>query len=283
LRQSTQPRFHMELGLLKLVDAERLVAIEDLLAQMENKPGTPVDADAAARPKTAAVSREVPREFPGHGAAQRTPDPAHNQAARSEGSERLSPFERDIRRKKQTPGPSAHAEISPGEIPEKGPSVSATPGGEHPVPVAQGSVAVATAAKLAPIPAADTALSAQEETWTEEILRRLEEQSKPALASLLSRASGWKWGGEEVRIELTDNGLLKLLTEQDQQLLNQLATAVLGRQVRVKLLQGDRRAAEQAATNLADAVEQRARRDPGVVEFEKIFGKQVTRIRGRKE
>ncbi|MCH7978493.1 MAG: DNA polymerase III subunit gamma/tau [Acidobacteria bacterium] len=47
LRQSTQPRFHMELGLLKLVDAERLVAIEDLLAQMENKPGIPVDADAA--------------------------------------------------------------------------------------------------------------------------------------------------------------------------------------------------------------------------------------------
>ncbi|MEE8176916.1 MAG: hypothetical protein V3T65_02870 [Acidobacteriota bacterium] len=65
-------------------------------------------------------------------------------------------------------------------------------------------------------------------------------------------------------------------------MLNRLATAVLGRKVRVKLLQGDVRAAEQAATNLADAVEQRARRDPGVVEFEKIFGKQVTRIRGRK-
>jgi len=258
---------------------------------MEYKPGIPVDADAAARPKTAAVSRaavtrEVPREFPGHGAAQRPPAPTPEQDTRSE---RLSPFERDIRRKKQTPGPSAHAEISLGEIPEKGPSVSATPGGEHPVPVAQGSVAVATAAKLAPIPAAeaplspDMASSTQAEAWTAEILRRLEEQSKPALASLLSRASGWKWGGEEVRIELTDNGLLKLLTEQDQQLLNQLATAVLGRQVRVKLLQGDRRAAEQAATNLADAVEQRARRDPGVVEFEKIFGKQVTRIRGRKE
>ena len=127
-----------------------------------------------------------------------------------------------------------------------------------------------------------SALSAQEATWTGESLRRLEEQSKPALASLLSRASGWKWGGEEVRIELTDNGLVKLLTEQDRQLLNQLATAVLGRRVRVKLLKGEARAAEQAETNPADAVEERARRDPGVVEFEKIFGKQVTRIRGRK-
>ncbi len=275
LRHSTQPRFHMELGLLKLVDAERLVAIEDLLAQMENR----TDAGAAARPKPAAVSREVPRELPSHGAAQQPSAPTPEQGTRSE---RLSPFEQDVRRKKQTPDPSAHAEISPGEISEKDPSVSATPGGEHPVPVAQGSVAVATAAKLAPIPEADTASSTQEEAWTGEILRRLEEQSKPALASLLSRASGWKWGGEEVRIELADNGLVKLLTEQDRQLLNQLATAVSGRKVRVKLLQGEARAAEQAATKAADAVEQRARRDPGVVEFEKIFGKQVTRIRGRK-
>ncbi len=277
LRHSTQPRFHLELGLLKLVDAERLVAIEDLLAQMENKPGTNVDTDAAARPKTAAVSREVPS----HGAAQRPPDPTSDQAARSE---RLSPFERDLRRKKQTPEPSAHAELSPGGISEKGPSVSASSGGEHPVREAAGGIAVATAtaAKLAPIPEANAALSAQEEAWTGEVLRRLEEQSKPALASLLSRASGWKWGGEEVRIELTDNGLVQLFTEQDRLLLNQLATAVLGRKVRVKLLQGETRAAEQAETNPAGAVEERARRDPGVVEFEKIFGKQVTRIRGRK-
>ncbi|MCZ6752463.1 MAG: DNA polymerase III subunit gamma/tau, partial [Acidobacteria bacterium] len=247
LRQSTQPRFHMELGLLKLVDAERLIAIEDLLAQMENT----TDAGAAGWPKAAEVSSEAASR---RAVAQRTPDPAFNPAARSEGSERLSPFERDVRRKKQTPGPSAHAEIAPGEIAEKGPSVSATPGGEHPVPVARGSVAAATAAKLAPVPATeatlstDEALSAQEATWTGEILRRLEEQSKPALASLLSRASGWKWGGEEVSIELTDHGLVNLLTEQDRQLLNQLATAVLGRKVRVKLLKGEARAAEQVET-----------------------------------
>ena len=42
------------------------------------------------------------------------------------------------------------------------------------------------------------------------------------------------------------------------------------------------RAAEQVETEAADAVEERARRDPGVVEFEKLFGKQVTRIRGQK-
>ena len=275
LRQSTQPRFHMELGLLKLVDAERLVAIEDLLAQMENT----TDTGAAGRPKAAEVSSEAASR---HAVAQRTPDPAHNQAARSEGSERLSPFERDVRRKKQTPKTSAHAETAPGKIPEKGPPLSTASGGEYRVSVVGRPVTVATAAKRAPIPETDTASSTQQEAWIGEILRRLEEQSKPALASLLSRVSGWKFGREEVRIELADNGLVKLLTEQDRQLLNQLATAVLGRQVRVKLLQGEARAAEQAETKAADAVEERARRDPGVVEFEKIFGKQVTRIRGRK-
>ena len=117
LRHSTQPRFHMELGLLKLVDAERLIPIEDLLAQMENR----ADAGAAARPKAAGDPRNVPGvEAPRRSAARRTKHPAPDQAAPSEGSGRLSPFERDVRRKKPVPESSAHAGTSPEEIRRKG-------------------------------------------------------------------------------------------------------------------------------------------------------------------
>ena len=278
LRHSTQPRFHMELGLLKLVDAERLIPIEDLLAQMENK----ADAGIAARPKVSGDPRDVPgEEASRRSVAQRRKDPSPDQTTRSERSGRLSPFDRDVRRKKPAPEPLAHAEASPEEIPTKGPAVPATPGGEALVREAAGSVAAATATKRVPVPAAGTALSGQEEAWTEEILRRLEEQSKPALASLLARAGGWEFGEAEVRVELAGNGLIKLLTEQDRQLLNRLSEEVLGRKVRVKLLQGDTSAAARAETHAAEQAEERARRDPGVAEFERIFGKQITRIRGR--
>ena len=278
LRHSTQPRFHMELGLLKLVDAERLIPIEDLLAQMENR----ADAGAAARPKAAGDPRNVPGvEAPRRSAARRTKHPAPDQAAPSEGSGRLSPFERDVRRKKPVPESSAHAGTSPEEIPEKRPAVPSTPGGEALVREATDSVAAAAAAERVPLPAAGPALSAQEEAWTKEILRRLEDQAKPALASLLARASGWEFREAEVRVELAENGLVKLLTEQDRQLLNQLSEDVLGRKVRVKLVQGKTSAAAQTEAQAADLSKERARRDTGVAEFEKVFGKQITKIRGR--
>ncbi len=75
LHHSPQPRFHTELGLLKLVHARRLVPIEELLAKMEgggSPPGgspppggprsgpTPFERDLARRGTQAASSSAVP-------------------------------------------------------------------------------------------------------------------------------------------------------------------------------------------------------------------------------
>jgi DNA polymerase-3 subunit gamma/tau len=49
LQFSLQPRFHLEIGLLKLVQAGRLVAIEEVLAELKGEGGTKIDAGTRGR------------------------------------------------------------------------------------------------------------------------------------------------------------------------------------------------------------------------------------------
>ncbi len=58
LQFSLQPRLHVEIGLLKLVQAGRLTAIEDALAQL--KSGTPMKAEPPKAPKPVAVTPPPP-------------------------------------------------------------------------------------------------------------------------------------------------------------------------------------------------------------------------------
>ncbi|MGH9803538.1 MAG: DNA polymerase III subunit gamma/tau [Candidatus Acidiferrales bacterium] len=69
LRWSPQPRLHLELGLLKLVQAERLVPLEELLAELSGgaTPSRPADSNRPATrsnpapaPRAAAVTQSVP-------------------------------------------------------------------------------------------------------------------------------------------------------------------------------------------------------------------------------
>ncbi|MBI2817954.1 MAG: DNA polymerase III subunit gamma/tau [Acidobacteria bacterium] len=93
LRFSMEPRFQMELGLLKLVEAERLTAIEELLARAENLTAQPAP----------------------------TAEPAP-QASRPA---KLTPWEQDLLRKRQMPSapppePAAHGDDAPASSPRTG-------------------------------------------------------------------------------------------------------------------------------------------------------------------
>ena len=246
VRYSLDPRFQMELGLLKLVDAERLVAIEELLARLDTL--TPA---GAPQPITAISGPAV------------ATSPAGDKPA---ASTRLTPLEQDRLRKKQKPDVSAHA----GE-----PSQS--------------------------VPATDEAVQASslqtdesvQQVWAGEILRRLEQRSKPLLASLLADVGQWEFNDTELTIRLADNGVANVLPEADRQLLAQLVSEVLSRPVKVRLLDPKKSEKElsptqptppKGATVSADsangaAVEDQVHSDPQVQEFEKLFGKPVTGIR----
>jgi DNA polymerase III subunit gamma/tau len=129
-----EQRFHLELGLLKLVHVQRLVPIEELLSQLGVKPMSTTNTTATSRPIAAAPARSVP---------QTTPPP--------------SPFESDRSRKVPT------ASINPQTEPVR-PEPTATAGSmalarapEAPQAGPQLVVSLAASAEPAAAPTADLA------------------------------------------------------------------------------------------------------------------------------
>ena len=59
LQFSLQPRFHLEIGLLKMVQAGKLVAIEDALASIGGKPAAALPPPLAVKPQPAAAPAAV--------------------------------------------------------------------------------------------------------------------------------------------------------------------------------------------------------------------------------
>ena len=246
LRYTMEPRFYMELGLLKLVEAERLVALEELLAQSES----------AGLSRTAAE-----RDPTGPPATTRETAPANAPATATARPAGLSPFERDTLRKRQNPAISA---------------------------------ADAVAAPTAQDAARREDLPSREETWSQEILQRLEARSKHGLVSLLAGAR-WEFGETEVRLRPASAGLAAIVTDTDRQTLEAIIAEVAGKKMHLTFAEDAvgaipplrSGAAARGAAKLApapdDAAEARVREDPEVREFERLFGKPVTGIRKRKE
>ncbi len=117
-----EQRFHLELGLLKLVHVQRLIPIEDLLSQLGAKPAsTPATKPGSlssspaksptSRPESAPLPNAVER--PAVRAAQSQPQALHP-----------SPFESDRTRKVPTAGPAPSEPTTPTESP----TLSASPG-----------------------------------------------------------------------------------------------------------------------------------------------------------
>ncbi|MEN6604811.1 MAG: DNA polymerase III subunit gamma/tau [Bryobacteraceae bacterium] len=91
LQYSLQPRLHLELGLLRMVHAGRLVSIEDALAGLGPAPAAPA---APAAPSPSAAPRSAPVAPPARSApvatpAQSTPAPAQSHASDGSLKERL--------------------------------------------------------------------------------------------------------------------------------------------------------------------------------------------------
>lgn len=263
LRYSLEPRFQMELGLLKLVDAEKLVPLEDLLARMESLAASASSAEGSE-------SRSRPR-----------PVNPVREAAQASRTGARTPLEQDWARKKQTPAGSSPPGGASRET--ETPSASEEIAGADPVEETRGMAAIHR-----PDP------PSREEVWVREVLRQLEERSKPLLASLLSDVQKWEFGESEVQVRLGGNGMAGLLPDSDRQLLEDLVAAVLGRKVKVHLVDewkglARREAAQkappgpQAGAGESASVESRVRADPEVAEFEKVFGKRVTAIRQRRK
>lgn len=272
-----EQRFHLELGLLKLVHAARLLPLEQLLSGAD----LAAPKGASGTPRPAASGGYAPGVSAG--AASRPAAP------------KISPFESDTSRKST---PRSESETAPrAEVSSAIVSSSQVDFGKPSRPESIGSLAaVATAPAMTPItvvaPAIvpeipEAAASFSVESLREHILNALESADQKSLPSMLESGE-WTLNGNEVVIKVAASPTIVELTVTDtaQRMLNQFATAGAARHMKVKVSGGASVVTPtqpRASSNGGTSARARAAQDPIVQRMvEKFTGEIRTVVDQRK-
>ena len=251
LRYSLQPRFHLELGLMKLVHARKLESLEGLLGELRSHGPSLAGSGPAAGAGSSAATK-VPAEKPGGAApAGLRTEGAHHPPAPA-GSKR-----------QETAAPAG-----PAPVVEERAAVEASQSFVAPASPASGSAALADAARI--ISGSQPGEPPKEDARLTAIKAAVFGQSK-LLGSCLDPLVGWRFENGEVRFTYAkkDSWAADLLKSRErQEALRAACAQVLGETVRVyvTLLDG---ADETAAVRLGAS--ERAARDPVVEAFRRRF------------
>lgn len=204
-----EQRFHLELGMLKMVHAQRLLPLEQLLSEAAaSRPATPAATSAPTRPTSPpSPSRPTPPSAPRGGGFGS--DSNYGERA---GSSRPSPFEAD-RARKNTPRIELNAAPAPvstiaapvvaDPLPPKPQSVQAVPAVRS-----EGNSALAVAVQTAPEPIAQPATAPEPATAAsdvnigairEAVLKAMEDQK-----TIFDPLDGGDWSieGNEVVVKI---------------------------------------------------------------------------------
>jgi DNA polymerase-3 subunit gamma/tau len=236
MRYSLQPRFHLELGLMKLVHARRLASLEGLLAQLgQPRPAEKTMAAAAQNLRPDAV-RSVPLKTP----------------AAEPPQERVDAL--------AAPGPSTPI----GASAETRAATKVTPtGGSTSVASPRAAAETVHPGAAVSTPAEDARLSS--------IKAVLFDQSKRFLSSCLDHLASFRVdnGAVHFTFDQKDSLYADLLKAREQQeTLRAVCAQVLGQPVRICVTLEELRAEAQVPRLSA---RERAERDPGVEAFRKKF------------
>jgi DNA polymerase-3 subunit gamma/tau len=237
MRYSLQPRFHLELGLMKLVLARRLASLEVLLAQL-GQPG-PVERTLGTAPKNLGPGpfRSIPLKTPAAAPPQ----------------ERV-----------EAPAASAPPSTPISAPVETRPTTRVAPtGGSAPVAAPVAAVEMIRPAAAVSTPAEDARLSS--------IKAVLFDQSKRFLSSCLDHLVGFRFENGEAHFTFKHKDSLYadlLKAREQQETLRAACAQVLGQPVRIYVTLEDQRAEAQVPRLNA---RERAERDPGVGAFKKKF------------
>jgi DNA polymerase-3 subunit gamma/tau len=231
MRYALQPRFHLELGLMKLVHARRLASLETLLAQL-GQPHQPLGPASERRGLRGGGPGEMSKE---------------------QGDINLSPAPvRSLPLKTPTAAPPRESVVAP-----VAPAPPSTPA---PAAIAEPETVRPSAV---PMPAEDARLSS--------VKAALFDQSKRFLSSCLEHLSGFRVENGEVRLTFQpkDSLYADLLKARDQQeTLRAVCAQVLGQPARICVTLEEQRAEAEVPRRSA---RERAERDPGVEAFRKKF------------
>ncbi|HYH00694.1 MAG TPA: DNA polymerase III subunit gamma/tau [Terriglobales bacterium] len=279
-----EQRFHLELGLLKLVHAARLLPLEQLLsAEFTNAPGT------LGRPASAGFAANT---------AARTPHTSGGPAV-SRPAPRISPFESDVSRKttkrsQSITEPISHASSGPRDdssAPSSAfdaprPDVSAARVGFAGTTRAEsiGSLAAAVAPAPEPVAVADPVAPANSisvEALRDHILNALENADQKTLPSMLEIGE-WKIQGNEIVIHVSVSPTVVELTVNNdaQRMLNEFATSANRRPTKVKVIGGAAAVARPQPRSSSGGTSARARaaQDPIVQRMLDKFGGEIRTV-----
>ena len=287
-----EQRFHLELGLLKMAHAQRLLPIEQLLS------------DAALTPPPRAAGKPA---IVG-GSTTASAPPRQDSAARPN---YVSPFAADSARK-GTPRQDASANSTPAP----GPRIVAAASSPEPVimgSVVMGSAAPASLREVAPEPGLNsesesqpetepqipppqthvaTAIAAPIESVRNAVLQALSDGNQRILASMLE-AGEWSVQANELVIKVAESQTVvdMSLGSEARRLVIASASGVLGRAVKLKIIPGAASAAPENKRHVTGArIESpaaggrsRAEHDAVVQRLREKFGAQIRTVIDHKE
>jgi DNA polymerase III subunit gamma/tau len=254
-----EQRFHLELGLLKMVHAQRLLPLEEILS------------GAAASPSATQVSRK-PSILP---EPSRRPDPVPTRAPQ------VSPFAADSARKSGPKAEFSESASNPG--PRLVAGTNATPS------IVMGAAAPAAVMEESPkpeIPAATPvpqmdAVNASIEAVRAAVLEALSNSGQRMLVSMLEIGE-WNLEGNDLTIKVAASSTIidMSLGAESKRLIIAKAGEVVGRAVRLKIVSGavPTPAAVTRAASSSNGGRGRAEEDPIVRRMKEKFGAEIRTI-----
>jgi DNA polymerase III subunit gamma/tau len=257
-----EQRFHLELGLLKMAHAQRLLPIEQLLSAAESAPSAAPTARATSRPAVVGGSGESRR-------------PAETTARGG----LVSPFAADSARKG-----GGKPELSADTSSESGPRVVATV--SSPARVVMGSAAPAAVGVQAEEEEPELSEAGEPEAQEQVdvrsvVLRALDDSGQRMLISMLETGE-WKLEGNEivVKVAVSQTVIDMSLGAEAKRVAIASASGALGRPVKLKVIPGGTaQAAPPAKGNTANGDgRNRAEQDPIVRRMHEKFGAEIRTI-----
>jgi DNA polymerase III subunit gamma/tau len=242
-----EQRFHLELGLLKLSHAQRLLPLEQILSGAEG-------GRAAAPERRLTIAPEQPRKS--------EPSPPARPF--------VSPFAADSARK-GTP----RSEIAP----DAGTPSRSTPAAVNTTPVVMGAAAPAVAAQPAPAMKIETQSEGVDEMRSS-VLNALTSAGQTLLCSMLETGE-WKLQGHEVVIKVAASATLieMSVSAEAKRTIIAVASGALGRAVKLQVVPGGNAQAVPVKSASSNGGSRgRAEQEPVVQRMKEMFGAEIRTI-----
>jgi DNA polymerase-3 subunit gamma/tau len=239
-------RFHLELGLLKMVHAQRLLPVEQILSGMGSEPSRAAGSTpsrAAAAPRSSEPSRAASPSFTREAPA-------------------VSPFESDRNRKSREPQMSSEPSAN------LGPSL-----------VVQG----ATAAVMAPEPQGSEESEISIGEIQARVVSAVEEAGFPSVASLLDGGE-WSLAGSEIviKVSATPTVVEMVVNAEAKRVAITSATAAARRALKLKVVggapNGNKPASPRVQAVPTGSARQRAAEDPIVRRMQEKFNAEIRTV-----